>query len=663
MRRHDGWLLWRFEQYPDEVKPRKIPYYANGHKRHGRQGSAEDVRAMASFDTACEVLANSDGFYDGIGFAPRAEHGLLILDFDNCIDEHGNVPPDVAQIAASTYSEVTPSQKGLRCVYEGHFPNRKSPTAGNAYGFETFAESGFTTITGDVFGLSALMGNDSIVAPVSDEVRALCAARFETRAPQQEIDPDDFMLGHKPALGLEVSEMEALLDALDPDMGRDEWVRVGMALHHETQGDDTGFDLWNDWSALSDKYPSEEGLRAQWESFERRKGDRRPQVTMATVKHMVKALNRAPVDEVGMRELMASATPRAIFCTPEDFTGKFKIETINAVTSRPAGQWLIKGVLPKEDLVIMFGAPGSGKSFVALDMAMAIARGVDWRGRKCVKGRVLYIVAEGSGGSGKRLKAYCKLHNINPDDADFAIITAAPNFMESDDIHELLDAIAAAGGNPDLIVVDTLAQVTPGANENSGEDMGVALRNCRTLTNVTGATVKLIHHAGKDASKGARGWSGLRGAVDAELEVMKHENGARELRVTKMKDGDDDLSWGFKLEVVELGFDLDGDPITSCVAVDAELPKAAPKEASTSRTQRYGKYQSHAIEMMETVDASISMMPLVEFIHLCADALPAPTAPGKRDTRKQDMGRAIREMAKIKDAPINVQSGIVIFHE
>lgn len=662
LRRHRAWLLWRFEQYPDEDKPRKIPYYASGRKRAGRQGSEADVGAMASFDEAREALASSDGYYDGLGFAPRAEHGLLLLDFDNCIDAKGDVPPDVAQIAASTYSEVTPSGKGLRCVYEGHFPNRKSPTTGHPYGIETFSESGFVTITGDVFDLCELMGNDATVAKVTPEVEALCAARFGLREAQA-ADPDDFMLGRKPILGLEVDEMEALLDQLDPDMGRDEWVRVGMALHHETDGDDTGFDLWNDWSCLGGKYPSEEALRAQWESFERRKGDRRPQVTMASVKHMVAAASRAPIDEAKRQEIMARAEPRDIFRTPDNFSGKFKIETIGDVAERPSTEWLVKGVIPQADLIVLFGASGSGKSFMALDMGLSIARGAEWRGRRVKKGRVLYIAAEGAGGVGKRLKASCKVHSLDPDESELAVITAAPNIMDSDDIGELLDAIAAAGGDPVLIIADTFAQMTPGANENSGEDMGVALRNCRTLTRVTGATVMLVHHSGKDASKGARGWSGMRAAADAELEVLRHENGTREMRVTKMKDGEDNIAWGFKLEIVDLGFDRDGDPVTSCVAVDAELPKSVPNEAPSGRQKRYGKYQLHAIEMIATVDPKIDMLPLVEFAVLCAEALPAPVSADKRDTRRQDMGRAIRQLGAEKDGPFEVRNGYVIFHE
>jgi hypothetical protein len=133
-------------------------------------------------------------------------------------------------------------------------------------------------------------------------------------------------------------------------------------------------------------------------------------------------------------------------------------------------------------------------------------------------------------------------------------------------------AIAKAIGRADLIVIDTLAQVTPGANENASEDLGKALDQCAGIHRATGATVLLVHHSGKDASKGARGWSGVRAAADAELEV---ERGAgRVLRTTKQKDGDDNGEWGFELEVVNIGVDEDGDPITSCIVKETEVNKA-----------------------------------------------------------------------------------------
>ncbi len=126
--------------------------------------------------------------------------------------------------------------------------------------------------------------------------------------------------------------------------------------------------------------------------------------------------------------------------------------------------------------------------------------------------------------------------------------------MQKDDIGEIAATVKNAGGF-DLVIVDTFAQVTPGANENAGEDMGLALTNAKVLRDVSGAMVLLVHHSGKDATRGARGWSGIKAAMDAEIEVVKHDTGEREIRLTKMKDGDDGLRWGVKLEIVLTGKD------------------------------------------------------------------------------------------------------------
>ena len=86
--------------------------------------------------------------------------------------------------------------------------------------------------------------------------------------------------------------------------------------------------------------------------------------------------------------------PKGRFQTPEGFGGKYPIVTSGGLSRRPPGGWLIKGVLPVADVIVLFGASGSGKSFVALDMAASIARGVPWRERRTAKGRVLVIAAE-----------------------------------------------------------------------------------------------------------------------------------------------------------------------------------------------------------------------------------------------------------------------------
>lgn len=230
-------------------------------------------------------------------------------------------------------------------------------------------------------------------------------------------------------------------------------------------------------------------------------------------------------------------------------------------------RWLIKKVLPQAQLIILYGASTSGKSFVALDMACAIARGIDWRGAKTRQGRIAYVVAEGSTGFPLRLQAYALHHGLPLSDIDVHIVPAAPNLMKGDDVRDLIRALHTLGPLQ-LIVLDTLAQCMAGGNENASEDMGLAISQARVISEVLHTTVMFVHHTGKDDSKGARGHSSLKAAADAELEVARNGD-ERALSIGKQKDGKDGVDFGFSLTIVPLGHDEDGDVIDSCVITEA----------------------------------------------------------------------------------------------
>lgn len=579
LRKLQGWLIWRLEKFEDEPKPRKVPYYCSGQKRYGRQGSPEDRAKLVTFGAAKEAAARRG--FDGVGLALMPEWGITALDFDDCIDERGNIPDEVAAIVADTYSEYSPSGHGIRAFVKGQLGNRKDlKNPAYPWNFEVFSSSGYVTFTGNPLLTTEVLGLEDVVSEAGPKVLDLCQRRFGAlREGTTSLDPFDTF---EPILGLTVPDMEAYLEDLDPSLGRDDWIRVGMGLHHETEGDDTGFAIWDEWSSGGVQYPGTEALRAQWESFERREINRRP-VTMGSVKvlsakaraekglepRVPESLQRAAE---GARQELETRGPSPTVGTPEGYDGKFPIIPAGAFALREPPNWIIKGVLPDADLGVIYGASGSGKSFVVLDLALAIARGVEWRGRKVRQGRVLVIVAEGGGGMSGRLKAYAMHNQVDLGKVPLGVMHAAPNFMNEDDIAEVMGSLVKAEG-VDLIVIDTFAQVTPGANENSGEDMGKALRHARLLREATGAMILLVHHSGKDASKGARGWSGIRAAADVELEVIRLEDTeTRLLRTSKQKDGRDDLRWGFDMEEVMLGFDSDGDEITSLVVVEAEVP-------------------------------------------------------------------------------------------
>jgi KaiC/GvpD/RAD55 family RecA-like ATPase len=252
-------------------------------------------------------------------------------------------------------------------------------------------------------------------------------------------------------------------------------------------------------------------------------------------------------------------------------SGKSGFTLIQAAefAAQPSGRWLVKGLIPMEELVIVYGASGAGKSFVMIDLAMAVARGVPWRGCKVRQGKVIYIAAEGGGGVRKRLTAYAQHHAVSLGSVPFYVIHASPNLLDKAQVKALIDAI---NGLEDvaMIICDTFAQMTAGANENAAEDMGLAIAHVRAVGRRSGATTVLVHHAGKDAAKGARGWSGLKAAADAEVEVTR-DGDDRAINTTKQKDADDGASWGFKLERVAIGMDDDGDIVESCVIVESDV--------------------------------------------------------------------------------------------
>lgn len=444
---------------------------------------------------------------------------------------------------------------------------------------------------------------------------------------------DDPLMAYEPRLGLSTAQITKALDAMDPDMGHDDWLHIGMGLHHETDG--SGFEHWNTWSEKGSKYPGEAALLRRWDSFGCNTG--RP-VTAATLVKMANE-NGAAIDLDDPEAFAAAAD--------EGSADNLRFRVVPAgefSRGQPPG-WIIKGVIPRAELVVLFGESGSGKSFLSLDIGAAIARGIQWRGRRTKQGRVIYIAAEGGGGFRNRLAAYQQYHGVKLDGIPFGIIHAAPNFLQKVDAIDVSRAILA-GGKADVVIVDTFAQVMPGANENAAEDVGKALAHCKNIHRATGAVVILVHHAGKDTSKGARGWSGLRAAADAEIEVRR-AIGGRLLRISKQKDGDDAMEWGFDLEVVPIGVDEDGDVVDSCVVKEADVPTAGAIDTK----KRIGPWEKLVLDVMG--DIALGQNSGIDVDQVIAEVVRrGPAAEeGKRDTRKQRARRALLTLCDGDDAP------------
>ena len=237
---------------------------------------------------------------------------------------------------------------------------------------------------------------------------------------------------------------------------------------------------------------------------------------------------------------------------------RYKLKSaLDVMSSQPIG-WLIKGVMPEKGLAAVYGPSGSGKSFIVLDMAASIAKGEQWFGYRTKKRVVVYVCLEGVAGISLRLRALGKSVPAN-----LHFLTSPVNMTTAKDLTDLVEACAGAGADGGVVVIDTLNMATPGVDENSSTDMGKSIAAANAIQRGLGGLVLLVHHTGKDASKGLRGHSSLFAALDAAIEVRR-DGEARSFALAKAKDGADGHVQHFTLDVVNLGIDEDGDPITSC---------------------------------------------------------------------------------------------------
>ena len=251
--------------------------------------------------------------------------------------------------------------------------------------------------------------------------------------------------------------------------------------------------------------------------------------------------------------------------TPDDKREpRYKLLSSAAIQALPPLKWRIKGVMPAKGIAAIFGPSTSGKSFLAIDMAVAIAEHATWFGYRVQSCPVVYVCLEGEAGFGQRVRAWeVASRRSLPEGLHMVLQPFRITF--SDDVEELAQVVPKGA----VVFVDTLNRAAPTSDENSSRDMGAILEGAKQLQSFTDGLVVLVHHTGKDVNQGMRGHSSLFAAMDATV-ALKRNGDSRQWEVAKAKDGSDGKSHAFKLRVVELGEDDDGDPITSCVVAEDE---------------------------------------------------------------------------------------------
>ena len=407
------------------------------------------------------------------------------------------------------------------------------------------------------------------------------------------------------------------------------WLQIGMALFHHFGGGADGCQIWDDWSATAPNYDADV-IDDKWNTFRAEPGQ--TPVTIGTLYDIARASGWRGVPwqvqaalgdgSKGMEALEAmpgEAKPLAPVAakieplrTMLQFAGDIDREQIKLDQANA----MIKGICQRGALGFIYGEPGAGKTFVALDMAWHIATGNYWGHpdykRKTKAAPVLYCALEGVEGFVKRFAAIadtlgdpgtmlarCAIPKISLKVGDLPDPEPKPGVAPPVGVEGVklivaaVQALSAAnGGQPvGMVIIDTMARAMGGANEN---DSGVMSNFCEwragEISRLTGAAVFVVHHANKGGT--FRGSSAGIGAADFILKCTRDEKerDRRTLIAEKVKDDTDGPLFDFALKIVSMGRDADGDAVTSCVVE----PNTGPPAIASAWLALYGESATEA---------------------------------------------------------------------
>jgi hypothetical protein len=308
----------------------------------------------------------------------------------------------------------------------------------------------------------------------------------------------------------------------------------------------SGKDIAKNWSQLCPARYTEDGFEKAWRDF---KPNHPNPVGIGSLYKRAMQLGWHPNQASDSRSTKST----------------YKLLTGSDLGALPPVKWRLKGVLPYQGLAALYGPSASGKSFLAMDLCVALTEGNKWFVIRTTQSTVVYVALEGESGFKNRVAAW-ELENQRPLPQSMFMVMQPFQITNPVNITELSEAVP-----PDsVIIVDTLNRAAPTSDENSSKEMGEILQACKSLQSLIGGLIVLVHHTGKDTTKGARGHSSFFAALDGAIEVQRL-NGIRSWSIAKAKDGQDGENFPFDLKMHTLGVDLDGDDITSCT-IQRRLP-------------------------------------------------------------------------------------------
>ncbi len=234
---------------------------------------------------------------------------------------------------------------------------------------------------------------------------------------------------------------------------------------------------------------------------------------------------------------------------------------IHELDNLPKINWLIKDILVDGGIATIYGESGSTKSFLAIDLALHLASGSEWFGLPVSREiPIVYTALEGFIGVRKRIKGWCKKNAISP--YNMLITQDTLLLGENGSVESFINHYTELEFHSGMVIIDTLNMACPNIEENSASEMSGVIRKAKLIAEQLNSTVLIIHHSGKDESRGMRGSSSLKASMDTIIYVKQDSNGNCEWSLEKSKDSECGIKYGYRLETIEL--DMDGEVETTC---------------------------------------------------------------------------------------------------
>ncbi|KAE8761127.1 AAA family ATPase [Paraburkholderia madseniana] len=535
------WVLWQWHYDSESERWTKPPRQSDG-----QFARTNDPDTWTTFDKVHRAYL--DGSFDGVGIVLRDD--LVGIDLDHVLDESGEVTPLAAEIVerfGDAYMEKSPSGDGLHILTLGTFPRSGKGTEHKNIECYREGSSRYFTVTGHELSNAAGIVHQAEALDWLYETHFRKSTAAAAKLPTvtdggvTKLVDDAVILANAAQAG-NGQRFRKLFDYGDfsdyPSQSEADLALANM-LAGATQDGETLDRLFR----VSELFRPE-----KWDKSHTADGLTYGQMTIA----------KALTGKNATKQIEAAVR-----------TGGF-VRAADAMAETHTVEWLIDGVMEQGTSCMLFGASGSGKSFVAIDWSCCIVTGTDWHGQDVEPGAVFYIVGEGQKGFGRRLTAWQTKNNVSLQTAPL-YLWQAPIPLSSDESVKWLAAeiakVASPNNPPRMIVIDTLARNIGNADENSNRDMGLLMNLLDTHLRLPfNASVVIVHHSGNGDRDRLRGASGLTGAVDYEYRVDR-KGDARALVCKKNKEGEEGEDRQFRIERVP----LDGN-ISSAALVMLDTP-------------------------------------------------------------------------------------------